>query len=74
MEIIGAIQLRKEIANEWLLILSGLFSVLFGILVLASPGSAAMAFVWVLGVYAVILGILMIIFSLRLKKLRPAIH
>jgi len=72
MEIVGAIQLRKEIENEWMLILSGLLSLLFGILVLASPGSAAMALVWVLGIYAVVFGLLMITLSLKLKKHRAA--
>jgi uncharacterized membrane protein HdeD (DUF308 family) len=39
-EIIGAIQLRKEIDNEWMLILSGALSVLFGVVVLIAPGRA----------------------------------
>jgi uncharacterized membrane protein HdeD (DUF308 family) len=37
-EIIGAIQLRKEIDNEWMLILGGALSVLFGLIVLIAPG------------------------------------
>ena len=40
-EIIGAIQLRKEIDNEWMLIFGGLLSVLFGIVVLIAPGAGA---------------------------------
>jgi uncharacterized membrane protein HdeD (DUF308 family) len=36
-EIIGAIQLRKEIDNEWMLILGGLLSVVFGLIVLFGP-------------------------------------
>ena len=36
-QIIGAIQLRKEIDNEWLLILSGIISVLFGIGMMLAP-------------------------------------
>jgi uncharacterized membrane protein HdeD (DUF308 family) len=43
MEIIGAIKLRNEIDNEWLLILSGLLSVVVGIVVLAQPGAGALA-------------------------------
>ena len=39
VEIVGAIQLRKEIQNEWMLILSGVVSVLFGVIVLVAPGS-----------------------------------
>src|SRR5512132_37737 len=40
-EIIGAIQLRKEIDNEWMLILGGALSVLFGLIVLIAPGAGA---------------------------------
>ena len=37
-EIIGAIQLRKEIDNEWMLILGGVLSVIFGAIILIAPG------------------------------------
>ena len=46
-EIIGAIQLRKEIDNEWMLILGGVVSVLFGLIVLIAPGAGALGLVWV---------------------------
>ena len=72
MEIIGAIKLRNEIDNEWLLILSGLLSAVFGIVVLAQPGTGALALVWLIAAYAVAFGILMIILSLRLKNHRFA--
>jgi uncharacterized membrane protein HdeD (DUF308 family) len=55
-QIIGAIQLRKEIDNEWLLILGGVISVLFGIGMMLAPGAGALALVWVIGTYAVIIG------------------
>ena len=73
MEIIGAIKLRHEIDNEWLLIFSGLLSVLFGIFVLAQPGAGALALVWLIAAYAVAFGILMIALSLRLKNHRFAL-
>jgi uncharacterized membrane protein HdeD (DUF308 family) len=47
MQIWGAIQLRKEMEGEWLLILSGLLSVAFGILLLVRPGLGALAVVWI---------------------------
>jgi uncharacterized membrane protein HdeD (DUF308 family) len=67
-EIIGAIQVRKLITNEWGLILSGLLSALFGIAVLLRPGAGAVGLVWMIGAYAIAVGILLIGLSLRLRK------
>lgn len=69
-EIFAAIQLRKEIDNEWLLILSGVLSVLFGAAVIVMPGAGALALIWLIGAYAVAFGILMVGLSLRLKRRR----
>lgn len=68
MQIWGAIQLRKEIEGEWLLILSGLLSVAFGVLLLVRPGLGALAVVWIIGWYAILEGGLLIALALRLKK------
>jgi len=67
-QIIGAIQLRKEIDNEWFLILGGIISVLFGIGVMLAPGAGALALIWVIGTYALIIGVLLIALAFRLKK------
>ncbi|HEX7230511.1 MAG TPA: HdeD family acid-resistance protein [Candidatus Binatia bacterium] len=72
LEIIGAIKLRHEIDNEWLLIISGAVSVVVGLFVLAQPGAGALAFVWLIAAYAIAFGLLMIGLSLRLKKHLPA--
>jgi uncharacterized membrane protein HdeD (DUF308 family) len=68
LQIIGAIQLRKEIDNEWLLILGGVISVLFGVGMMLAPGAGALALVWVIGTYAVIMGVVLVALALRLKK------
>lgn len=67
-QIIAAIRLRKEIQNEWLLALSGVLSVLFGIIMFVAPGAGALAVIWVIGAYAIIFGVLLIWLGLRLKK------
>ena len=67
MQIIGAIQLRKEIDNEWFLILSGIASVIFGGILLVRPGSARSRSSSRLGTFAVIEGLLLIGFAIRLK-------
>jgi uncharacterized membrane protein HdeD (DUF308 family) len=71
-QIIGAIQLRKEIDNEWLLVLSGVVSVLFGILLLAVPGTGLLALIWLIAIDAIIFGVLVIGFGLRLRKHKTA--
>jgi uncharacterized membrane protein HdeD (DUF308 family) len=68
MQIIGAIKLRKEIDNEWFLIAGGVLSVFFGLLLLVQPGSGALALIFVIGIYAIVYGILQVSFSLRLRK------
>ena len=68
-EIIEAIRLRKQIENEWFLILAGLLSAVFGLAVLVAPGAGALALIWVIGIYAIAFGILLVAFSLRLRKL-----
>jgi uncharacterized membrane protein HdeD (DUF308 family) len=67
-QIIGAIRLRKEIDNEWTLGLSGALSVLFGVVLMVAPGAGALAFIWVIGIYAVVFGILMVMAAFKLKK------
>jgi len=71
-EIVGAIKLRKEIDNEWWLILAGVLSVIFGIIVLAAPGAGALGLVWAIGAYSFVFGILLVGLSLRLRKHRDA--
>jgi uncharacterized membrane protein HdeD (DUF308 family) len=69
LQIIGAIRLRKEIDGEWYLILGGALSVLFGVGVMMAPGAGALALLWVIGIYAVIMGVTLIGLAFRLKKL-----
>jgi uncharacterized membrane protein HdeD (DUF308 family) len=72
-EIWGAIQLRKEIEGEWWLILAGLLSIAFGVILIAQPGVGALAVVWLIAWYAILLGCTMIGLAFRLRKhLHPA--
>ena len=67
----GAIKLRKEIDNEWTLILGGALSVLFGLVLLVVPGAGAVGLIWVIAAYAVVFGVLLVMLAFRLKKHRP---
>jgi uncharacterized membrane protein HdeD (DUF308 family) len=68
MEIYGAIKLRKEIEGEWFLILNGALSIAFGILLLWRPGIGAITLVYIIGAYAIILGVIYLMFGFKLRK------
>ncbi len=72
-EIVTAVRIRTMIANEWLMILSGVVSIIFGILLLAQPGAGEIAIVWLLGAYALLFGILTLMFAFRVRGLRDTI-
>lgn len=65
--IAAAIRLRKEIEGEWLLILGGLASVAFGVLLMARPGAGALTVLWLIGAYAFAFGILMVMLAFKAR-------
>lgn len=67
-EIVGAIRLRKEIDNEWLLMMHGALAVLFGLMVLFRPGAGALALIWLIASFAFASGVLLVALALRLKS------
>ena len=68
LDIAMAIRLRKEIEGEWLLGIAGLLSVLFGLFVILFPGAGALALLWIIGVYAIALGIALVVLGLRMRR------
>jgi uncharacterized membrane protein HdeD (DUF308 family) len=67
LKIAAALRLRAEIENEWSLGLSGLGSVVFGVLLAVWPGAGVLALVWLIGAYAIMFGLLLLWLSLRLR-------
>jgi uncharacterized membrane protein HdeD (DUF308 family) len=67
LQIALGIRLRKTIRNEWLLILTGVISIAFGVLVCLFPGAGALAMVWLIGSYATFTGVLLLVLAFRVR-------
>src|SRR5690606_31956171 len=77
-EIAAAIRLRKAIKGEWLLALSGVLSVLLAVAVVfllaLNPAISVLSVAWLIGFYALISGIALIVLGIRLRKATRWVH
>ncbi len=67
-EVVAGFEL--PVSRDWLLVLAGVASIVFGVLIFAHPGSGALAIVWLIGVYALVFGATLLVFGFRLRGLR----
>ncbi|HEV7929120.1 MAG TPA: DUF308 domain-containing protein [Nitrosospira sp.] len=67
VDIIMAIRLRKVIEGEALLFLNGIVSVAFGVFVFFFPGAGALALVWLISIYAIFSGVLLLALAWRAR-------
>ena len=71
LEVYSAIRLRKEMEGELLLLIAGGISIIFGVIVAAQmfmyPEDALLAAAWLLGIYLLVAGILLLILGVRLR-------
>ncbi len=68
VDVIMAIRLRKVIHGEALLIINGLVSIAFGVFVFFFPQAGALALVWLIALYAIVSGLLLLTLAWRAKK------
>jgi uncharacterized membrane protein HdeD (DUF308 family) len=68
LEIVMAIQLRKEIEGEWLLAVEGVLSVAFGVLLVLAPLAGAIVLGLWIGAYALVLGGMLVATAFRLRS------
>jgi uncharacterized membrane protein HdeD (DUF308 family) len=72
LEIVAAVQLRKEMTDEFWLGLSGVLSVLLGVLLVVYPGTGMLSLLWVLALYEIAFGVATIVLSFRVRALGHA--
>jgi uncharacterized membrane protein HdeD (DUF308 family) len=68
LDIAIAMRLRREIRRGWVLVLAGLVSIAFGVLVFIYPAAGALAMVWLISLYAITAGILLLIAAAQARK------
>ncbi|MFC4552601.1 MULTISPECIES: HdeD family acid-resistance protein [Halorussus] len=66
-ELYAAVKLRRSVSNEWLLALSGVASVVFGVLLVALPGPGILTLLWLVGAYAIVFGVLLVALAFRMR-------
>jgi uncharacterized membrane protein HdeD (DUF308 family) len=67
-EIVAASRLRREIPGGWVLALSGIISILFGLLMLIYPAAGALVVIWFIGLYALVTGVTLLALAVSLRR------
>ena len=68
LDLAMAVRLRRVLRGHWMLVLSGIVSIVFGVLVFLYPGAGALALVWLISLYAILTGILLLALGLRTRR------
>lgn len=67
IEISTAFSLHRTISHEWTLVLAGVVSLLFGLFLIVRPGRGLLTLVWLVGIYAIVFGVLFIIRAFQFR-------
>jgi uncharacterized membrane protein HdeD (DUF308 family) len=60
---------QERKTDRWMLVLTGLISIILGVLILAWPATGAIAIVWLIGIYAIIFGVLLVATGFNVRRL-----
>jgi uncharacterized membrane protein HdeD (DUF308 family) len=73
LQVITAIQLRREIDGEFWMVLGGIASVIFGIYLVVFPGEGLLSLVWLVGIWAIVFGVSSLGLANKLRKADKAL-
>jgi uncharacterized membrane protein HdeD (DUF308 family) len=71
-EIVAAFEWRQVVSDTWMLGLAGVLSIILGVLLFGSPSAGLLAWAWLIGIYAIVYGVLYIATGIRLKSFQPS--
>jgi uncharacterized membrane protein HdeD (DUF308 family) len=69
VEIVAAFSMRRALVLEWTLAIAGILSILLGVLLAVQPIGGILAVVWIIGIYAVVFGVLLIIRAFQFRSI-----
>ncbi len=73
LEFIAPLSFPMSTGRAVLMVLTGVLSVIFGILIAAQPAAGLLAVVWLIGVYAILFGIMYIVVYFESRSLAASV-
>lgn len=73
LQIIASVGIRKDSGSAWIWgVVSGALGVIFGVLVLLWPGIGLVSLIWLIGIWAIVFGLALIVLGLQVRKASKA--
>ena len=73
LQVTAAVRLRHDISGEWWLALGGIAGVVFGILLMRNPAQGALAVLWLIGSYALVWGVMLLVGGFDVRRLHKQV-
>jgi len=74
LHIFAAIHLRRDLRDEMVLVLNGVLTAAFGVMMVLLPWTGLLALTWLLGASSLCFGVLLVVVALRLRGRQRAQH
>jgi uncharacterized membrane protein HdeD (DUF308 family) len=73
LQVVAAVRLRHDISGEWWLTLGGVVGIASGILLIANPAAGALAVLWLIGSFALLWGVMLLIGGFDVRRLHKQV-
>ncbi|MBN2185111.1 MAG: HdeD family acid-resistance protein [Candidatus Krumholzibacteriota bacterium] len=74
LELVQAVHLRRKLRNEWMLVVGGILSIILGIFLILRPVAGVFVVIWMIAVYSILFGFLMIFLGLKMRRYKGNIE